>query len=124
MNLALANVIQAARGPILLITVGVLMVIDYNTPYSFGRTWPALIIVFGVLKLMERMMAGPPQPPAMPAGAGIGYPPPAGGYPLPAGGYQGPGTYPGSPYEAGPGYVAPTSTTTGNPPATPGGTGQ
>jgi len=117
MNIAIANVVQAARGPILLITVGVLMVIDYNTPYGFSRTWPALIIIFGILKLMERMMAGPPQPPPMPAAAGPGYPPPAGGY-------QGPGSYPGSPYEPGPGYVAPPSTTTGNPPGTPGGTGQ
>src|ERR1051326_6703243 len=93
-----ANVIQAARGPILLITVGVLMVIDYNTPFSFGRTWPALIIMFGVLKLLERM-AGPPEPPPMATVPPGFQPPPAN--------YQGPGTYPGSVYDPGPGYQPP-----------------
>jgi len=61
----LGNVIQAARGPLLLITIGVLIVIDYNTPFGFSHTWPILIIVFGVLKLLERV-AGPPVPPPQP----------------------------------------------------------
>ena len=95
-----ANIIQAARGPVLLITLGALMVIDYNTPYSFGRTWPALIIVFGIFKLLERM-AGPPEPPPAYAAS---VPP---GFQPPAGTYQGPGSYPGSVYEPNPGYQAP-----------------
>lgn len=76
----LANAIQAARGPILLITIGVLIVVDYNTPYSFGHTWPILIIMFGVLKLLERL-AGPPeippQPPAYSPTVPPGFQPPA-----------------------------------------------
>ena len=101
-----ASFIQAARGPILLITVGVLMVIAYNTPYSFGRTWPALIIVFGILKLLERM-AGPTQaPPYVP-----GVPP---GFQPPPGGYQGT-SYQGSGYEPAPGYQAPPQNPGGNP---------
>jgi hypothetical protein len=46
--------VQAIRGPIMLITLGALVAIDYAGIYGFRRTWPVLIIVFGVLKLMER----------------------------------------------------------------------
>ena len=48
------NFICAIRGPILLITLGTLLAIDQLGAYSFGRTWPALLIVFGLLKLAER----------------------------------------------------------------------
>lgn len=102
----LASIIQAARGPILLITVGLLMVIDYNTPFSFGRTWPALIIVFGILKLLERM-AGPATAPTYTPGVPPGFQPPPGGY-------QG-SSYQGSAYEPGPGYQAPPQNPGGNP---------
>ena len=102
----IANIIQAARGPILLITVGVLMVIDYNTPFSFGRTWPALIIVFGILKLLERM-AGPPHVPSYPATIPPGFEPPPGGYP--------PSGYQGSAYEPGPEYQVPPQNPGGHP---------
>jgi len=107
-----ANIIQAARGPILLITVGVLMVVDYNTPFSFGRTWPALIIVFGILKLLERM-AGPAQAPSYAAAPSYtpGVPP---GFQPPPGGYQG-SSYQGSAYEPGPGYQGPPQDPGGNP---------
>ncbi len=54
--------IQAIRGPIMLITLGSLVAIDYAGIYSFWRTWPVLIIVFGVLKLMERAAAKPAPP--------------------------------------------------------------
>jgi len=108
----LANIIQAARGPILLITVGVLMVVDYNTPFSFGRTWPALIIVFGILKLLERMAAGPAPTPSYPAQPyTLGVPP---GFQPPPGGYSGT-SYQGSAYEPGPGYQAPPQNPGGNP---------
>lgn len=57
--------IRAIRGPLLLITVGVLFAVDHFGPYSFCRTWPALLIVLGVLKLAERLAeseAGPGGP--------------------------------------------------------------
>ena len=44
----------AIRGPILLITLGTLLAIDQFGAYSFGRTWPVLLIVFGIFKLAER----------------------------------------------------------------------
>jgi len=47
----------AVRGPVMLITLGVLLSIDHFGPVSFGRTWPVLLIVFGIFKLMERSSA-------------------------------------------------------------------
>jgi hypothetical protein len=53
--------VHAIRGPIMLITLGGLVLIDYAGIYGFWRTWPVLIIVFGVLKLAERAGARPAQ---------------------------------------------------------------
>lgn len=49
----------AVRGPILLITLGVLLSIDSFGNVSFARTWPVLLIIFGLFKLMERSGARP-----------------------------------------------------------------
>lgn len=46
---------RAARGPVLLITLGALMAYDQMGGWSFGRTWPVLLIVFGIFKLLERV---------------------------------------------------------------------
>jgi hypothetical protein len=51
------SLMTAIRGPILLITLGVLLYIDHFGPYSFWRTWPVLLILFGLFKLAERMGA-------------------------------------------------------------------
>ena len=48
------TLLRAIRGPIMLITLGVLLSIDHFGSVSFARTWPVLLIVFGVFKLMER----------------------------------------------------------------------
>ncbi len=68
----ISAVIQAVRGPLMLITLGALVAIDYAGIYGFWRTWPILIIVFGVLKLVERANAKPappnPYPPYPPGG--------------------------------------------------------
>ncbi len=56
---------QAIRGPILLITVGVLFAMQQSQVLPFSHTWPLLIIVIGILKLIERMFV-PPQPPVPP----------------------------------------------------------
>jgi fatty acid desaturase len=53
------NLIQAIRGPIMLIALGSLVAMDYFGVYGFGRTWPILIILFGVLKLLEKITARP-----------------------------------------------------------------
>jgi hypothetical protein len=57
------SLIQAIRGPIMLITLGSLVAMEYFGVYGFSRTWPLLIIIFGVLKLLERAAAGAPSDP-------------------------------------------------------------
>jgi hypothetical protein len=44
----------AIRGPVLLITLGILLTVDHFGPLPFYRTWPALLIVFGLFKLFEK----------------------------------------------------------------------
>jgi hypothetical protein len=67
MNNRAALFVQAIRGPILLITVGILFAIHQAGVISFARTWPLIIIVVGAMKLIERMFVQPP-PPRVPAG--------------------------------------------------------
>ncbi len=55
--------LQAIRGPILLITIGVLFALEQAGVVAFTRTWPLILIVIGVMKLLERL-AAPPIPPA------------------------------------------------------------
>ena len=46
--------VRAIRGPITLITVGVLFALNNFTSYRFNQTWPVLLIVFGLLSLLCR----------------------------------------------------------------------
>jgi TM2 domain-containing membrane protein YozV len=39
--------------PVILITVGVLFLLDNLDAVSFGRTWPAIILAIGVVKLLQ-----------------------------------------------------------------------
>jgi hypothetical protein len=57
MNPRTALYIQAIRGPVLLVTAGVLFAIHQAGVLSFSRTWPLLVIVIGVMKLLERTWA-------------------------------------------------------------------
>jgi hypothetical protein len=50
--------IGAVRGPIILIGLGTLIAIDHAGGLQFSRTWPILIILFGLLKLAEYMGGG------------------------------------------------------------------
>jgi len=59
-----ANLARAIRGPVILITIGILFAIDHFGRFSFGNTWPILIIVIGLMKLIER--AGASQGGGMP----------------------------------------------------------
>ena len=60
------TLLSAIRGPVMLITVGVLLAIDNMFDVSFSRTWPVIIIMFGVLKLLERLTVRPLEQPAYP----------------------------------------------------------
>ena len=95
------GLVSAIRGPVTLITVGVLFALNNFTPYGFDKTWPVLLIVFGLLSLMRRGME--PVPP----------PPPPFAYPAA-------GSYAQSTYIQNPpvGATPPTGTPTGATPAT------
>lgn len=55
---------RAIRGPVTLITLGVLFGLNNFTSYQFHQTWPVLLIVFGLLSLLRRTCEpAPPQPP-------------------------------------------------------------
>ena len=71
MNDQSAYLMRAITGPIVLITIGVLFAFDRFTEFRFSQTWPALLIVIGLLKLMgggsRRWYGGvPPPPPSAP----------------------------------------------------------
>jgi Domain of unknown function (DUF5668)/B-box zinc finger len=40
-------------GPAILVTLGVLFLLNNITPVGFGRTWPAILLVIGVVKLLQ-----------------------------------------------------------------------
>lgn len=45
------SLLDAIRGPLMLIALGVLMAADQMERIGIDRTWPVLLILFGVLKL-------------------------------------------------------------------------
>ena len=51
----LAALIRALRGPLMLITLGVLMQVHRAHDLSFTKTWPVLLILLGLMKLLERL---------------------------------------------------------------------
>jgi len=61
------NLICVIRGPLTLITVGVLFALNNFTPYKFYQTWPVLLIVFGLLSLARRGVERTPPPPPGPS---------------------------------------------------------
>ena len=67
------GLVRAIRGPVTLITVGVLFALNNFTAYGFEKTWPVLLIVFGLLSLLRRGMEPVPAPPPT---APFAYPPP------------------------------------------------
>lgn len=50
---------QAVRGPVLMITLGILLSADSMGGYQLRHTWPVLLIVYGLLRLVERMDGTP-----------------------------------------------------------------
>jgi len=54
--------IRSIRGPIILITVGVLFALQSFNIYGFDQTWPVLLIVIGLLSLLGRATPQPPAP--------------------------------------------------------------
>jgi len=56
------NYMRAIRGPVLLIGLGVLLLVDHFGSFSFWRTWPMLLILLGLMVLLERVFATRPEP--------------------------------------------------------------
>jgi len=54
--------IRAIKGPVILITLGVLFALQSFNIYGFDQTWPVLLIVIGLLSLMGRTTQPPPPP--------------------------------------------------------------
>lgn len=110
------SLIRAIRGPVTLITVGILFAFNNFTEYRFHQTWPVLLIVFGLLSLVRRSVE--PAPPVPPAG----YAPPPYYPPQPP---TQPGSYRQSPYpetapQSGPAKGGFGTTSATERPATPG----
>lgn len=61
-------------GPVVLVTVGLLSLIEGLNGPGWHRTWPVLLLAIGITKLMERQ--APPPPPPLDSGSG-----PVGGVP-------------------------------------------
>ncbi len=102
--------IRASRGPLVLIALGCLTAADTFWSYPLTRTWPVLLILFGVLKLAEKATesndgGGYPQN-QPPYGPGVGYGAP--GFGTSAGPAPDFGT-PATPSQAAPGGGAPAA---------------
>lgn len=47
-----SNLLDAIRGPVMLIALGIMLAADQLGRVGIDRTWPALLILYGVLKLL------------------------------------------------------------------------
>lgn len=47
------TLVRAVFGPVLLLIIGLMFVVDYSGGPSIGKTWPVLVIAAGLLKLGE-----------------------------------------------------------------------
>ncbi|MGE5204517.1 MAG: LiaI-LiaF-like domain-containing protein [Chlamydiota bacterium] len=74
---------RVLMGPAVLVTIGGLLLLEAVHVASFGRTWPILLLVIGLIKVLQSnaSRSGQIQPPAPPAGGSETPPPPS-----PAGG--------------------------------------
>ncbi|MBI5084031.1 MAG: hypothetical protein HZB13_05465 [Acidobacteria bacterium] len=64
--------IRAVRGPLMLMALGGLMALHRFYEVSFYKTWPALLILLGVMKLLERLAMRPTGPATPEGGTGMG----------------------------------------------------
>ena len=57
--------LRRLRGPLILVTIGVMALLNQYDVLSFGRSWPLILIVIGILMLAERISLTqmPPPPP-------------------------------------------------------------
>lgn len=82
-------------GPVVLITLGVLFLVDQYTMYGIGQTWPVILVVIGLVKLVQWnapttghvdvSQIGPGSPPPGGPTPGSGAASPSGGQQVPHG---------------------------------------
>jgi hypothetical protein len=65
-------------GPAILVTLGVLFLLDSVSRVGFGRTWPAILLVIGVVKLMQGNASSSGHIGPLPSGTTPPYVPPVG----------------------------------------------
>ncbi len=70
MNASSFELIRAIRGPVLLITAGLLFSEDYFGQFPFYKTWPVLLIVYGLMRLLAHVVV-PHGAPHTPAGGAV-----------------------------------------------------
>ncbi len=58
MNQRNGSLLRALEGPVMLIALGSLLAAHQLECYSFSKTWPLLLILFGLLKLIGRACGG------------------------------------------------------------------
>jgi hypothetical protein len=47
---------RGLTGPVVLITIGALFLLDHLNPYlGFERTWPVILLAIGAVKIIEAM---------------------------------------------------------------------
>jgi TM2 domain-containing membrane protein YozV len=61
---------RGRSAPVVLITVGVLSMIEHMGGPGWHRTWPILLLAIGITKLLERQQTPPPPPPDFGGGTG------------------------------------------------------
>jgi hypothetical protein len=69
--------LHSIKGPVIMITIGVLFAADRFTDYHFHQTWPVLLIVVGLLQLLAGRRHRPDYypPPTPPPTSVQSYPP-------------------------------------------------
>jgi Domain of unknown function (DUF5668)/B-box zinc finger len=80
-------------GPAILVTLGVLFLLDNVSSVDFGKTWPAILLVIGVVKLVQSNASYTGHIGPLPPGASYPPPPPP---PAAPGAYSGPASGPGA----------------------------
>ena len=77
--------LRSIKGPVIMITIGVLFAADRFTAYGFHETWPILLIVIGLMQLAggRRRRADYYPPPGSAAQASQPYSPAAPAPPAP-----------------------------------------
>lgn len=81
--------LRRMRGPLIIVTIGVMALLDQYGVLNFGQSWPLILIVIGVLQLAEHAVLAqlPPPPPGGFYPDGCGIPMPGAGNPTSATGH-------------------------------------